>query len=74
MLIVNWDRFGNRIRGHAGAERLRLCALEKLLGLSHARVVDAANGKPVGTAIFLTLCHWMRVDPMLFAQLPEDGE
>jgi hypothetical protein len=27
----------------------------------------ASQGKPVGTEILLTLCHWMQVDPLHFA-------
>ena len=33
-------------------------------GYTSARMINAAQGKPVGTEIFLTLCHWMQVDPM----------
>ena len=40
--------------------------VEQQLGISHARMVNAAQGKPLGTEIFLTLCHWMQQDPMHF--------
>lgn len=77
MLIVNWEQFGANVRAQAVIDAMGLTAVQKSLGLSHARMIAAAHGKPVGTEIFLTLCHWMKLDPMYFAAppvLPIDGE
>jgi hypothetical protein len=63
---VDWERFGNAIRSQALVEAKHLTDVEKQTGLSHARMVNAAQGKPVGTEIFLTLCHWMQQDPLYF--------
>jgi len=70
MLHVDWTRFGNAIKAHAIHDATHLTSIEKRLGLSHARLVNAAQGKPVGTEIFLTLCHWMKQDPMHFCVSP----
>ncbi len=67
MLKVDWTAFGGAIRAQSIIEATGLIAVEKRLGISHARMVAAANGQPVGTEIFLTLCHWMQADPMQFA-------
>lgn len=66
-LRVDWVRFGNAIRAQAVIDAAHISNVGQRLGLSHARMVNAAQGKPVGTEIFLTLCHWMQVDPMHFA-------
>jgi len=64
MLRVNWTNFGASVRAHILASVGNYSGTEKLLSISHARLHNAAHGKPVGTEIFLTLCHWMAVDPM----------
>ena len=68
MLRVDWRSFGEAIRAQAVIDAEHISAVGKRLGLSHARMVNAAQGKPVGTEIFLTLCHWMQMDPMRFAR------
>ena len=66
MLTVDWQRFGQAIRAQGVIDAEHLTATEKRLGVSHTRMVNAAQGKPVGTEIFLTLCHWMQQDPLWF--------
>ena len=66
MLRVNWQHFGESIRAQAVIDAKHLTRVRDDLGLSHARMVNAAQGKPVGTEIFLTLCHWMQQDPLWF--------
>ncbi len=66
MLKVDWDMFASSVRAHAAADAYRWKDVEDKLGLSHARVISAAQGKPVGTEIFLTLCDWMDSDPLSF--------
>ena len=66
MLRVNWEQFASSIKARAIVDASNMTAIEKRLGISHARMVNAAQGKPVGTEIFLTLCHWMQQDPMWF--------
>jgi hypothetical protein len=68
MLRVDWKAFGEAIRAQAVIDATHITAVHQKIGLSHARMVNAAQGKPVGTDIFLTLCHWMQQDPMHFAQ------
>ena len=70
MLRVDWQQFGSSIRAQAIVDAKGLTAVQRELGLSHARMINAAQGKPVGTEIFLTLCHWMRQDPMWFVVAP----
>lgn len=75
MLTIDWTAFGQSIRAQAVIDAKNLTAIHNELGLSHARMVNAAQGKPVGTEIFLTLCHWMEVDPMHFARSrPQENE
>jgi hypothetical protein len=73
MLRVDWQRFGQAIRAQAVIDATHITAVRDQLGLSQARMINAAQGKPVGTEIFLTLCHWMQQDPMRFciADAPE---
>lgn len=66
MIRVAWERFGDSIRAQAIVDAKSLTTVQKELGLSHARMIAAAHGKPVGTEIFLALCHWMKIDPMYF--------
>lgn len=66
MLRVSWERFGDNIRAQAIVDAKGLTTVQKELGLSHARMIAAAHGQPVGTDIFLTLCHWLQQDPMWF--------
>lgn len=68
MLRVDWDQFAANIRAQAIVDAKGLSTVQKELGLSHARMINAANGSPVGTEIFLTLCHWMEQDPMWFCR------
>ena len=71
MLRVDWSSFGNAIRAHALADAKHMTEVRDNLGLSQARMVNAAQGKPVGTEILLTLCDWMKQDPMWFCvELP----
>lgn len=70
-LIVDWARFGAAIRAQAIVDAMGLTEVQKVLGLSHARMINAAQGKPVGTEIFLTICAWLEVDPHHFCQ-PKD--
>lgn len=70
-LTVDWAAFGQAIRAQAVIDATNITAIHHGLGLSHARMVNAAQGKPVGTEIFLTLCHWMQVDPLHFARSEE---
>ena len=72
MIRVNWDRFGANVRAQTVVNAQRYLEVEKQLGLSHARMINAAQGKPVGTDIFLTLCHWMQIDPMFFCDPGQD--
>jgi hypothetical protein len=77
MIRVDWASFGANIRAQAIVNAKGLTTVQQELGLSHARMINAAQGKPVGTEIFLTLCDWMQIDPMFFATptLPErEGE
>ena len=74
ILRVDWQAFGGAIRARSIAEFKGLIAIEKQLGISHARMVAVAQGKPVGTEIFLTLCHWMQADPMQFVIFPAAPE
>jgi hypothetical protein len=67
MLRVDWCQFGNAIRAQAVIDATQLSAVRDRLGLSQARMINAAQGKPVGTEIYLTLCHWMQIDPLHFA-------
>ncbi len=69
VLTVNWESFGHSVRAQAIVDAKGLTTVQKDLGLSHARMIAAAQGKPVGTEIFLTLCHWLRVDPMHFCSV-----
>lgn len=73
-LSVDWKRFGEAIRAQAVIDAKHITAVGNGLGLSHARMVNAAQGKPVGTEIFLTLCHWMQQDPMHYAHTQSDKE
>lgn len=66
MLRVDWEGFGASIRAQAIVDAKALIAVQDELGLSHARMINAAQGKPVGTEIFLTLCHWLQQDPLHF--------
>ena len=66
MLKVDWLTFGSAIRAQSIADATGMIAIEKRLGISHARMVNAAQGKPVGTEIYLTLCAWMGADPLRF--------
>ena len=66
MLRVNWGNFSASIRAQAVVDAARYLEIEKRLGISHARMINAAQGKPVGVEIFLTLCHWMQQDPLWF--------
>lgn len=66
MIRVDWERFGASIRAQAVADATNYAGVERSLGVSHARMINAAQGKPVGTDIFLTLCDWMKQDPMWF--------
>lgn len=68
MLRVDWKAFGEAIRAQAIIDATNITAVHHALGLSHARMVNAAQGKPVGTEIFLTLCNWMQTDPMHFTR------
>lgn len=70
MLRVDWASFGANVRANAVASAAHFPAIEQELGISHARMVNAAQGKPLGTEIFLTLCHWMQIDPMFFVVEP----
>lgn len=67
MLRVDWQSFGASIRARAIVDAKGLTTVQQELGLSHARMINAAQGKPVGTEIFLTLCHWLKQDPLHFA-------
>lgn len=67
MLRVDWQRFGEAIRAQTIVDAEHISHVRERLGLSQARMINAAQGKPVGTEIFLTLCHWMQQDPMWFA-------
>ena len=71
MLQIDWRQFGEAIRAQALIDAKHITAVRDQLGLSHARMVNAAQGKPVGTEIFLTLCGWMKADPMHFASEPK---
>ena len=73
MLRIDWQAFGEAIRAQAVIDAKHISRTGVALGLSHARMVNAAQGKPVGTEIFLTLCHWMAADPMQFARQPDCG-
>lgn len=75
MLRVDWESFGACLRATAAVHASRWSEVEKSLGVSHARLINAAQGKPVGTEIFLTLCRWMQQDPLWFARedTPHDG-
>jgi hypothetical protein len=68
MLRVDWESFGANVRAQAVGDAANYKQIEQRLGLSHARMINAAQGKPLGTEIFLTLCHWMQIDPMWFCQ------
>jgi hypothetical protein len=68
MLRIDWEKFGASIRAMTVAEASRYSAVEKKLGISHARMINAAQGKPVGVEIFLTLCHWLQTDPMYYCR------
>jgi hypothetical protein len=72
-LVVDWARFGESIRAQAVIDAAHITTVGQRLGLSHARMVNAAQGKPVGTEIFLTLCHWIQQDPMWFTN-PADKD
>lgn len=65
-LRVNWEQFGVTIRAQAIVDAKGLSDVQKMLGLSHARMINAAQGKPVGTEIFLTICRWLKQDPLWF--------
>jgi len=67
MLRVDWAMFGQAVRAHAIGNAKSFEANREPLGISHARMVNAAQGKPVGTEIYLTLCQWMKIDPLHFA-------
>ena len=73
MLSVDWERFGASVRAQAVADAKHYTAIEKELGISHARMINAAQGKPLGTDIFLTLCNWMQQDPMWFCSGARDA-
>jgi hypothetical protein len=68
MLKVDWTSFGAAIRAQAVVEASHFGDIEKRIGISHARMINAAQAKPVGTEIFLTLCHWMQQDPLFFCR------
>jgi hypothetical protein len=74
MLRVNWKSFGANVRAHSVAEAMQFSEIEKRLGISHARMVNAAQGKPLGTEIFLTLCHWMDQHPMWFCHEEQEAD
>jgi hypothetical protein len=73
-LRVDWERFGEAVRAQAVIDATHITRVGRDLGLSHPRMVNAAQGKPVGTDIFLTLCNWMQVDPMHFALAHQTAE
>ena len=66
MLRVRWDEFGAATRAQAIVDAKGLSTVQQELGLSHARMINAAQGKPVGTEIFLTICRWLEVEPMSY--------
>lgn len=68
MLTVDWQAFGEAIRAQALIDAKHITRINQELGISHARMVNAAQGKPVGTEIFLTLCRWMKADPMHYCR------
>lgn len=74
MLRVDWEKFGASIRAQAVVDASQYSEIEKRLGISHVRMINAAQGKPLGTEIFLTLCHWMRQDPLWYAYEPQDKD
>jgi len=76
MLRVDWEGFGNSIRAQAIVDAKHMTAVRDQLGLSQARMVNAAQGKPVGTEIFLTICQWLKQDPLWFCydEIRERGQ
>ncbi len=68
MLKIDWASFGANIRAQAVVDAKHYATVERELGISHARLINAAQGKPVGTEIYLTLCAWMAIDPLFFAR------
>jgi hypothetical protein len=72
MLRVDWQSFGANVRAQTVAEAAHYKEVEQRLGVSHARMINAAQGKPIGTEIFLTLCHWMQQDPLHFCFQAKD--
>lgn len=70
MIRIDWQKFAANIRAQSLADSKRWNEVEAALGISHARMIDASKGKPVGTEIFLTLCGWMQIDPFFFAISP----
>ena len=74
MLQIDWQSFGEAIRAQAVIDAKHITAVRDELGLSQARMINAAQGKPVGTEIFLTLCQWMQTDPMQFARATARNE
>lgn len=61
-----WNRFGEQIKATADRRKVRLADVERELGVSHARLHNAANGQPVGTEIYLAICKWMNAHPAKF--------
>lgn len=60
--MIMWDQFAKTVRATAANEGLSLSAAARALDISHARFMAAAQGKPVGTDIFLTICAWIEQD------------
>lgn len=64
--MMHWTDFGRAIRAHADETDEPISVAAKRIGVGHSRMINAAQGKPVGTEIYLRLCQWMRADPMRF--------
>lgn len=68
MRRIDWTEFGAAIRAKAIIDAKGLSHVQTELGLSHARMINAAQGKPVGTEIFLTICEWLGRDALSFLE------
>ena len=66
MLSVRWDDFGVAVIAQAKVDAARLRAVGRKLGISHATMSRAAQGRALSAEVYLTLCHWLKVDPMWF--------
>ena len=64
----DWINFGKSVNKHRIKSELNLRECSEHLGIDHATIYRIENGYPCTVVIYLFLCEWMKVDPMLFVK------